>query len=236
MIWETYHQLHAVLKEQNLSTNVGNEGAFAPEGIPTNESPFAYMLEAITKAGYSAGTDIGFSIDAAASEFYHDQAYHLTLENRTLTADELIAYYETWLEKYPIVTLEDPLAEDDWDHWPIINQLAQGKNVQVVGDDLTVTNPKRLQKAIDLKAISSILIKLNQIGTVTETIDCCLLAQQHGLSTITSHRGGGETNDAFMVDLAVAVSSRFIKVGPTRGERVAKYNRLLAIERKINHS
>lgn len=231
MILETYHHLGKVLKENHFSTNVGNEGAFAPSGIETNESPFNFMLEAIKRAGYVAGKDIGFSIDAAASEFYQLGAYHLKLENRSLTADELISYYESWLNKYPIVTIEDMLAEDDWDNWSKLKIIADTHHVALIGDDLTVTNMERLQKAINLKAISGILIKLNQIGTLTETIDCCMLAKKHGLMTTTSHRGGGETNDTTMVDVAVAVGSAYIKVGPTRGERVAKYNRLMEIER-----
>jgi enolase len=231
MIMETYHQLALVLKENHLSTNVGNEGAFAPSGVISNEAPFLYMLEAIKRAGYTAGSDIGFSIDAAANEFYENGQYHLKLEKRTLSATDLIAYYQTWLEKYPIVTIEDMLAEDDWDNWSKLKVIADLHHVPLIGDDLTVTNVGRLQKAIDTQAISAILIKLNQIGTLTETIDCCLLAKQHGLMTVTSHRGGGETNDTTMVDVAVAVGSSFIKVGPTRGERVSKYNRLMEIER-----
>lgn len=230
MIMETYHQLGKVLKENKLSTNVGNEGAFAPNGIPTNEAPFGYMLEAIKRAGYVPGEDVGFSIDAAASEFYQDGKYTLKVENRILTADELIEYYQTWLEKYPIATVEDMLHEDDWQNWTKFKVITDKHNVPLIGDDLTVTNVERLQRAIDEDAISAILIKLNQIGTLTETVDCCMLANQHGLMTTTSHRGGGETNDATMVDVAVAVGSAFIKVGPTRGERVAKYNRLMEIE------
>ncbi len=231
MIMETYHQLGKVLKANNLSTNVGNEGAFAPNGIVSNEAPFTYMLEAIKNAGYIAGQDIAFSIDAAASEFYVDGKYNLKVEKRSLNADELIAYYATWLEKYPIATMEDMLQEDDWANWPKLKVITDQHHVPLIGDDLTVTNVERLQKAIDEKAISAILIKLNQIGTLTETVDCCMLANKNGLMTTTSHRGGGETNDATMVDVAVAVGSAFIKVGPTRGERVAKYNRLMAIER-----
>lgn len=234
MIMETYHQLAKVLKENKLSTNVGNEGAFAPNGIPSNESPFAYMMEAVERAGYTAGKDIGFSIDAAASEFYEEGLYNLKLEKRGLSAEELIAYYKTWLEKYPIVTIEDMLDEDDWENWPKLKVIADEHKVALIGDDLTVTSVERLQKAIDTKAISAILIKLNQIGTLTETVDCCMLAKKNGLMTTTSHRGGGETNDATMVDVAVAVGSAFIKVGPTRGERVSKYNRLMAIERQIS--
>jgi enolase len=231
MIMETYHQLGKVLKANNLSTNVGNEGAFAPNGIATNEAPFAYMLEAVKNAGYVPGQDVGFSIDAAASEFYADGKYNLKVEKRSLNADELIAYFATWMEKYPIATMEDMLQEDDWANWPKLKVITDKHNIPLIGDDLTVTSVERLQRAIDEKAISAILIKLNQIGTLTETVDCCMLANKNGLMTTTSHRGGGETNDATMVDVAVAVGSAYIKVGPTRGERVAKYNRLMAIER-----
>lgn len=233
MIMECYHALAKVLKKNKLSTNVGNEGAFAPNGIPTNEAPFTYMLEAINQAGYKPKEEVGFSIDAAASEFYQEGKYNLAVEKRTLTADELIAYYESWFQKYPINTIEDGLHEDDWDNWTKLKVVVDKYGIPLIGDDLTVTNPVRLQKAIDQNAISAILIKLNQIGTLTETVDCCLLAKKHGLMTTTSHRGGGETNDATMVDVAVAVGSAFIKVGPTRGERVSKYNRLMAIERQL---
>ncbi len=235
MVMESYHALAKVLKANKLSINVGNEGAFAPNGIPTNEAPFTYMQQAVENAGYIAGKDIGFSIDAAASEFYQDGKYNLAVEKRILTADELITYYTTWFEKYPIVTVEDMLHEDDWANWPKLKLITDKHNLALIGDDLTVTNVERLQKAIDTKAISAILIKLNQIGTLTETVDCCLLAKKHGLMTTTSHRGGGETNDATMVDVAVAVGSAFIKVGPTRGERVSKYNRLMAIERQLKN-
>ena len=235
MIMECYHALAKVLKKNKLSTNVGNEGAFAPNGIPSNEAPFSYMLEAIELAGYKPGEEVGFSIDAAASEFYKNGKYELAVEKRALTADELIAYYETWFTKYPINTFEDGLHEDDWENWTKLKVVTDKYGIPLIGDDLTVTNPIRLQKAIDQNAISAILIKLNQIGTLTETVDCCLLAKKHGLMTTTSHRGGGETNDATMVDVAVAVGSAFIKVGPTRGERVSKYNRLMAIERQLKN-
>jgi len=231
---ESYHALKIILKENNLSTNVGNEGAFAPNGLPSNEAPLEYITQAIKNAGYTPGTDLGISIDAAASEFYSNNKYHLKLENKELSSKELIAYYEKWLDKYPFITLEDMLDEDDWDNWPEITRLLKEHNIDHIGDDLTVTNIKRLQKAIDTKAISSILIKLNQIGSLSETVACCLLAKQHRMSTVVSHRGGGETNDTSMVDLAVAVGARFIKVGPTRGERVCKYNRLMEIERELS--
>jgi len=230
---ETYFNLKEILAENNYSTNVGNEGAFAPDGIVNNEKPLQMMFEAITRTGLTPGKDIGLSIDAAANEFFKNDMYHLNVENRQVSAPELMTYFETWLQKYPILTVEDMLAEDAWADWTIFNTITQKYGISNIGDDLTVTNTKRLQKAIDAKAITAILIKLNQIGTLTETVDCCTLAREHGMMTVPSHRGGGETNDTSMVDLAVALNSGFIKVGPTRGERVSKYNRLLEIEREL---
>lgn len=231
---EAYHQLKVILKEQKLSTNVGNEGAFAPNGIPSNEAPFSYIVEAIKRAGYTPGKDLAISIDAAASEFYKDGTYNLTLEKKQLTSDELISFYEQWLDKYPFVTLEDLHHEDDWSAWTKMNQVLNAKGLRLVGDDLTVTNIARLRKAIAEDSISAIIIKPNQIGTLSETVACCKIAAENGIWTITSHRGGGETNDTFIADLAVAVGSKFVKVGPTRGERVSKYNRLLEIERTLS--
>lgn len=233
IVLECYHELKKVLKSIRLSTNVGNEGAFAPSNITSNEAPLKYMLHAIEAAGYTPGKEVGFALDAAANEFYKDGSYFMRVENKTFSSEQMIRYYTYWLGNYPIVTVEDLLAEDDWDHWPVLKKLTDEHNVILIGDDLTVTNSQRLQKAIDRDAISAILIKLNQIGTLTETVDCCMLARHHNMSTITSHRGGGETNDTAMVDLAVAVGSSYIKVGPTRGERVAKYNRLMEIEREL---
>lgn len=230
---ESYHMLGEVLKENNLSTNVGNEGAYAPDGIKTNEAPLEYMMTAVERAGYKAGEDIGFSIDAAASEFYEEGKYNLKIENKVLTSDELIAYFQPWLEKYPIVTIEDMLDEDDWDNWTKLKTVSDKYDIPLIGDDLTVTNIKRLKMAIEKNAISAILIKLNQIGTLSETVECCLLARENGMMTVTSHRGGGETNDSAMIDVAVAVGSKYVKVGPTRGERVSKYNRLMEIEREL---
>jgi len=229
---ETYHQLKGILKENKLSTNGGNEGAFAPNGIPTNEKPLEFIVEAIKRAGYTPGGELGIAIDAAASEFYNGN-YELKLENRQFASDELIAYYSEWLDKYPFVSLEDMLAEDDWEGWVKLNQILKAKGIKHIGDDLTVTNIGRLRKAIENDAISGIIIKPNQIGTLSETIACCQIANEHGLITITSHRGGGETNDHFIADLAVAVGSAYVKVGPTRGERVSKYNRLMEIEREL---
>ncbi len=232
-VLESYHQLKQVLQDNKLSTNVGNEGAFAPENISSNEAPFAYILQAIEKAGYQPGKDISISLDPAASEFYQDGKYHLKLENRVLTAAQLQKYYESWLNQYPIATLEDMFAEDDWQAWIDFLPVAQQHHVPHIGDDLTVTDVKRLDEAIQRKAVSGILIKLNQIGTLTETVAACKLAKEHNLTIVPSHRGGGETNDTSMVDLAVAVGADYIKVGPTRGERVSKYNRLMEIEREI---
>jgi len=232
---ETYHELKRILKTNKLSTNGGNEGAFAPNGIPTNEAPLEFIMEAIERAGYTPGVDLGISIDAAASEFYNG-IYELKLENRQFTGAELIEFYKPWLDKYPFVSLEDMLAEDDWDNWVALNKLLKGKGILHIGDDLTVTNIARLRKAIALDAITGIIIKPNQIGTLTETIACCQIAAENGIKTVTSHRGGGETNDHFIADLAVAVGSPFVKVGPTRGERVSKYNRLMEIERELTNS
>jgi len=235
MEMEIYSALKNILKAEKLSTNVGNEGAFAPNGIASNEKPMEYLTQAIINAGYVPGVDAGVGIDAAASEFYSEETgkYTLKLEGKELTSEELIAYYKPWIEKYKIATMEDMLSEFDWDNWPKMVD-AIGEKFPLIADDLTVTNTKLWQKAIDMKAATAILIKLNQAGTLTETVDCCLLANANNLMTMPSHRGGGETNDTFMVDLAVAVNSAYIKVGPTRGERVCKYNRLMRIEEELS--
>ncbi|MFA5029423.1 MAG: phosphopyruvate hydratase [Patescibacteria group bacterium] len=232
---EIYEALKKILKREGLSTNVGNEGAFAPGGIVGNEKPMEYFVEAIKNAGYTPGVDAGISIDAAASELYSEETkkYTLALEKKEMTSEELVAYYLSWIDKYPFVSWEDMLSEFDWEHWPKLVEAVNSKII-IIADDLTVTNLKLWQKAIDEKAATGILIKLNQAGSVTETVDCCVLAQKHGFWKVPSHRGGGETNDTFMVDLAVAVGGEYIKVGPTRGERVCKYNRLMEIEEEIN--
>lgn len=227
---EIFQTLKKVLKEKGFNTNVGNEGAYAPAGISDNELPLKFIVEATEKAGYKPGEDAGISLDAAASEYFHEGKYHLKIENKDLTSEEIIEYYLPWLEKYPIITVEDMLHEDDWDWWPVFTSKIKIPNIT---DDFTVTNLKRLQRAIDAKAGTAILIKLNQIGSLTETVDCCMLARKNGWMTVVSHRGGGETNDTSMVDLAVAVNSGFIKVGPSRGERVCKYNRLMKIEEEL---
>jgi len=235
---EIYEALKKILKNEGLSTNVGNEGAFAPGGILSNEKPIEYLVEAVKNAGYVPGIDAGISIDAAASEFAVANSqlsiinYQLRIENRTLSSMELIEYYLSWLAKYPIVSFEDMLDENDWENWTVLT--SKMGNMPNIADDLTATNLKRWQKAIEMKAATAILVKLNQAGTVSETIDCCQLALENSMWTVVSHRGGGETNDTFMVDLAVAVGSEYIKCGPTRGERVAKYNRLMRIEEEIN--
>lgn len=233
MEMEIYEELKKILKREGKSTNVGNEGAFAPNGIENNEKPMEYLLEAIKNSGYIPGIDAGISIDAAATEIYDPQTstYNLKIENKKLSGKQLIEYFLPWLQKYPIVSFEDMLAEDDWENW--VELTGKVGNMPNIADDLTVTNLKRWQKAIEMKAANAILIKLNQAGSVTETIDCCIEAKENSMWTVPSHRGGGESNDTFMVDLAVAVGSEYIKVGPTRGERVCKYNRLMRISEEI---
>ena len=218
MEMEIYDELKKILKREGKSTNVGNEGAFAPNGIENNEKPMEYLLEAIKNSGYIPGIDAGISIDAAATEIYDSQSltYNLKIENKKLSGKQLIEYFLPWLQKYPIVSFEDMLSEDDWENW--VELTSKVGNMPNIADDLTVTNLKRWQKAIEMKAANAILIKLNQAGSVTETIDCCIEAKENSMWTVPSHRGGGESNDTFMVDLAVAVGSEYIKVGPTRGE------------------
>ena len=232
---EIYEHLKSILEKEGLGTNVGNEGAFAPAGIVSNEKPMEYLLEAITAAGFKPGVEVGISIDAAASEFYdlRSMIYDLRIEQKKLTAGELIDYYSQWMGKYPFTSWEDMLAEDDWENWKALQSRVAGK-ILLIGDDLTATNSRRLKKAIEMGAISGVIIKLNQAGTLTETMECCKMAKEAGLVVIPSHRGGGETNDTFLADLAVAVGAEYIKVGITRGERVEKYNRLMRIEEEIS--
>lgn len=229
---EVYLSLKQVLKEKKLNANVGNEGAFAPEGLKSNEAPWQLILQAIKKAGYQAGKDVKLAADPAVSEIFDKGKYHLTKEKKTLSSRQMIDYFKKWVAKYPFITLEDPLAEDDWQWWPVIMREL-GRKIRIIGDDLTVTNPERLAKAIKLKAINAILIKLNQIGTLSETIKTIEMAHQARMWSIVSHRGGGETSDTFMIDLAVATNSEFVKVGISRGERVEKYNRLMEIEDEL---
>ena len=229
---EIYHTLGKLLKAQGYAINVGLEGAYAPAGIPSNKEPLIYIQEAIVDAGYEPMDEVAIALDPAASEFYRDGSYRLERENRTLSPEQLIHYYEELVSEYPIFSIEDGLGEDDWDSWTLLNERL-GQRVINVGDDLTTTNETRLQKAIDLKAINAILIKPNQVGTLSETVAATSLAKEHGLKVIVSHRGGGETTDSLIIDLAVAVSADFVKVGPSRGERVVKYNRLMEIDEEV---
>ncbi|PIZ95896.1 MAG: phosphopyruvate hydratase [Candidatus Magasanikbacteria bacterium CG_4_10_14_0_2_um_filter_37_12] len=232
---EVYHALKKVLKKNKYNTNVGTEGAFVPSGIKSNETPLKLIVEAIELAGYKPGVDVGIALDPASSEFYFPgkkRPYFLACENKRFTALQMIKYYEELLVKYPIFSIEDGLDEDDWDSWTSWCKKF-GQEILIMGDDLTVTQKKFLEKAIELKAINSILIKPNQVGTLTETLNTIALAKSSGFYTIVSHRGGGDTNDTFIMDLAYAVGSLFTKVGPSRGERVEKYNRMLEIAEEV---
>ena len=228
---ETYHALKAVLKSRGYNTNVGDEGGFAPS-LKSNEEAVELLLEAIEKAGYRPGEDVFIAIDAAASEFYQDGKYVLKKEGRTLTSEEMVEFYAAWVRKYPIISIEDGLAEDDWDGWRILTRRLGGE-VQLVGDDLFVTNVERLRRGIELEAANAILIKLNQIGTLSETLDAVRMARDAGWGAIISHRSG-ETEDVTIAHLAVATGVGQIKTGaPCRSERVAKYNELLRIEEEL---
>ncbi|MEA1929296.1 MAG: phosphopyruvate hydratase [Patescibacteria group bacterium] len=225
-----YKEVGKLLRQAGYTTNIGNEGAFAPAGIKNNEEPLEYLTKAIKRADYGA-SEIAIAIDAAASEFYQDGKYFLKREGQTLNAAGLLARYSEWLKKYPLKSIEDPLSEFDWDNWPAA--LEQLKPARIVADDITVTNAKLLQQGIDKKIANAIIIKLNQAGTVTETITACQLAKQNSWAIIPSHRGGGETKDTFLTDLAVATGAEYIKVGPTQEERIAKYDRLIEIEGRL---
>jgi enolase len=223
---ETYHALKSVLKQHGLNTGVGDEGGFAPD-LEHNRAALDLIVEAIGKAGYAPGRDIALAIDAAATEFYHGGAYQF--EGKPQSSAEMTAIYLDWLANYPLVSVEDPLAEEDWAGWQAFTAAA-GDRVQVVGDDIFVTNPERIRRGIAEKSANSLLVKVNQIGTVTETFDAVSLAQRAGWTCMISHRSG-ETDDTFIADLAVATNAGQIKTGaPARGERVAKYNQLLRIE------
>ncbi len=230
---ETFHQLRSILKEKGLTTTVGDEGGFAPD-LPSNEAAIELILEAVERTGYRPGEQVYLALDAAASSFYDSESgkYTLSSEGRVLSAAELIDYYEQLVHTYPIVSIEDGLGEDDWQNWVQL-QARLGGEVQIVGDDLTVTNPQRLQRAIDTRAMNAILIKLNQIGTLTETLRAVAQAQAAGLGTIISHRSG-ETEDVTIADLAVATGAGQIKAGSaSRTDRIAKYNQLLRIEEAL---
>ena len=228
---ETFHHLKAVLKSKGLNTSVGDEGGFAPS-LSSNEEALEIILEAAEKTGYSIGSDLVLALDVAASEIYKNGIYHLESEGKALSSEELIDYYTSLVKKYPIVSIEDGLAEDDWEGWQKLN-TALGSKVQIVGDDLTVTNAVRLQRAIDEQVMNAILFKLNQVGTVSETINTIRLARKNGLATIVSHRSG-ETEDTFIADFSVAMGAGQMKTGSaSRSERICKYNQLLRIEEEL---
>ena len=227
---EVYHNLKSVLKEQGLSTGLGDEGGFAPN-LPSNRAALDLIQEAIKNAGYTPGKDIALALDVASSEFFKDGAYQF--EGKALSATEMSAYYAELVADYPLVSIEDPLDENDWEGWKTLTDTI-GDKVQLVGDDLFVTNPAILQRGIDTKTANSLLVKVNQIGSLTETLDAVSLAQRAGYTTITSHRSG-ETEDTTIADISVATNAGQIKTGaPARSERVAKYNQLLRIEEELD--
>jgi enolase len=231
---ETFQHLKSILKKDGHSTGVGDEGGFAPN-LESNEAAIQYIMNAIEAAGYKPGIDIGIALDAAASEFYKNGKYILASENKKLTVDQMIDYYEDLIDKYPILSIEDGLAEGDWDGWKVMTDRLEG-SIQIVGDDIFVTNPKIFSKGIEQAIANSILIKLNQIGTLTETLDAIELAKQVGYTTIISHRSG-ETEDTFIADLVVGVNGGQIKTGSmSRSDRVAKYNQLIRIEEELGAS
>ncbi len=228
---EIYHALKQVLKSKGHGTNVGDEGGFAPS-LDSNEAAIEVILEAISSAGYEAGEQVMIALDPAASEIFEDGKYQLKKEGRALTGEEMVAFYADWVEKYPIISIEDGLAEDDWDSWVMMNQQIGGR-IQIVGDDLLVTNVDRVHKALKLGACNSILTKVNQIGSLTEAIAAVQLSQRHNWTAVISHRSG-ETEDVTIADLAVALNAGQIKTGaPARSDRVAKYNQLLRIEQEL---
>jgi enolase len=228
---EVYHHLKAVLKARGLSTGLGDEGGFAPD-LPSNTAALDLLMDAIGAAGYTPGDDVAIALDPAMSELYRDGAYHLEGEGRVLSTDELIDLWADLVDRYPIVSIEDGLDEEDWDGWARLTARL-GDRVQLVGDDLLVTNPTFVRRAIDSRAANSVLVKVNQIGTLTEAMDTVALAQRNGWTAMVSHRSG-ETEDTTIADLAVAVGAGQIKTGaPARSDRVAKYNQLLRIEERL---
>jgi enolase len=231
---EVYQALHRVLKKRSLSTGVGDEGGFAP-ALDSNEEALQLVVAGIDEAGYRPGEDVAVALDVAASELYREGAYRLEGEGRTLSREELIGLYEDWVGRYPIVSIEDGMAEDDWEGWKLLTGRL-GAKVQLVGDDLFVTNRERLRQGIERGVANSILVKVNQIGTLTETLEAIETARGAGYSAVISHRSG-ETEDTTIADLAVATAAGMIKTGaPARSERVAKYNRLLEIEAQLGSS
>ena len=229
---EVFHALKAVLAGKGLNTAVGDEGGFAPD-LPSNEAAIEFILNAVEKAGYAPGKDIAIALDAASSEFYRDGRYELASEGLSLDADGLIDVLEKWLDQYPIVSIEDGLAENDWQGWAQLTQRL-GERVQLVGDDLFVTDPKTIQHGVDAGVANSVLVKLNQIGTLSETLDAIATAKRAGYTAVISHRSG-ETEDTTIADLAVASAAGQIKTGSlSRSDRIAKYNRLIRIEEELS--
>ena len=232
MCAEVYHTLKKILNDKGYATGIGDEGGFAPN-LKSNAEALDVIIEAIEKAGYKPGEDIFIAIDAASSEYYKDGKYVLEHEGRTLSSAEMVDFFEEWVNKYPIISIEDGMAEEDWDGWKLITERL-GKKVQLVGDDLFVTNTERLEKGINLGVANSILIKLNQIGTLTETLNAIEMANRAGYTAVVSHRSG-ETEDTTIADLVVATNAGQIKTGaPARSERVAKYNQLIRIEEELD--
>lgn len=232
MTVEIYHTLKTVLKGKGLATAVGDEGGFAPN-LPSNEAAIEVILEAIAQAGYQAGKDIFLGLDVAATELYRDGKYHFESTQQVLSSQEVVDFYASLVERYPIISIEDGLAEDDWEGWKLLTDRL-GKEIQLVGDDLFVTNTERLARGIELGVCNSILIKVNQIGTLTETLDTIEMARRAGYTCVISHRSG-ETEDATIADISVATGSGQIKSGaPARTDRVAKYNQLLRIEEELD--
>jgi len=231
---ETFHALKDILHERGLSTGQGDEGGFAPE-LDANEDAMRLLVDAIERSGHQPGRDLFIALDPAASEFYRDSRYELTGEGRSLQPGELIDRWASWIDHYPVISIEDGLAEDDWEGWRLLTSRL-GKRVQLVGDDIFVTNVVRLRRGIEAGVANSILVKVNQIGTLTETLETIATARGAGYATVISHRSG-ETEDTFIADLAVATGSGQIKTGaPSRSERVAKYNRLLRIEEEVGRT
>ena len=231
---EIYHALKQVLKDMGYPVLVGDEGGYAP-ALKSNSEAVELILEAIDRAGYRAGEQVGLALDPAASEFYEDGRYHLRTEGRTLDGPEMVAFWKDWVERYPIVSIEDGLAQDDWLNWKLLTEEL-GEKIQIVGDDLLVTNSKRVKRAIDEQTCNALLVKVNQIGTLSETIDAVRLCQEAGWNCVSSHRSG-ETEDVTIADLAVGLRMGQIKTGaPARSDRVAKYNQLLRIERDLGEA
>ena len=231
MCAEVYHTLKKILKKKGYSTAIGDEGGFAPD-LKSNEEAILIIIEAIEEAGYKPGEDMFIALDPASSEYYKDGKYVLEHEGKSLTSAEMVDFFEKWVDKYPIISIEDGMAEEDWEGWKLITERL-GKKIQLVGDDLFVTNTERLAKGIEMGVANSILIKLNQIGTLTETLNAIEMANRAGYTAVVSHRSG-ETEDTTIADLVVAVNAGQIKTGaPARSERVAKYNQLLRIEEEL---